>query len=237
MSCHTPPVANAGPTAARPLEGYQSVRSTSRSQCGAPGAAVVRQVPVIRSGSAARRACWRTAGLHIGGGYPGGVVAADLDHPGAVAAVRADVRACLGATIRMAQDDFLRAAGPDGLAEEADETASVLAFTALQTLEQALPEYHSSALDRLSRTSEADAEAHRAYRTEENRHRDRAAATAAASTARERTAEHLLPTRLERLRGQTTAHARRATASWADRLTELAARPSPATTDRSAAAG
>lgn len=40
--------------------------------------------------------------------------------------------------------------------------ASALAFTALQAVEQALPEYRSSALGRLGRTEEAEAEARRA---------------------------------------------------------------------------
>ncbi|WP_329345017.1 hypothetical protein OG252_51610 [Streptomyces sp. NBC_01352] len=45
----------------------------------------------------------------------------------------------------------------------------MLAFAALQAVEQALPEYRSSALGRLGRTEEAEAEARRAYKTEQNR--------------------------------------------------------------------
>ncbi|MCX5321416.1 MULTISPECIES: hypothetical protein [unclassified Streptomyces] len=47
--------------------------------------------------------------------------------------------------------------------------ASVLAFAALQAVEQALPEYRSSALGHLGRTEEAEAEARRAYKTEQGR--------------------------------------------------------------------
>ncbi|MBB5119299.1 hypothetical protein [Streptomyces eurocidicus] len=73
----------------------------------------------------------------------------------------------------------------------------MLAFAALQVVEAALPEYRSSALGRLGRTEEAEAEARRAYKTEQGRrwfqHNPHgadvvAAATKAADTARERTA-------------------------------------------------
>jgi hypothetical protein len=85
----------------------------------------------------------------------------------------------------------------------------------------------------LARTPEAEAEAKRAYDTEQGRRQHRrygpiavAAATKAAEQARERTAQHLLATRLEQLRELTggRAHAT-APAPWADRLTTLAARP------------
>ncbi|MFH8753402.1 hypothetical protein ACH4GK_37850 [Streptomyces rimosus] len=54
---------------------------------------------------------------------------------------------------------------------EADPAAaaSALAFAALRVVEQALPEYRSSALAWLGRTEEAEAEARRAYETEQGR--------------------------------------------------------------------
>ncbi|MFF8932308.1 hypothetical protein ACF1AO_34150 [Streptomyces longwoodensis] len=102
-------------------------------------------------------------------------------------------------------------------------------------MQQALEEYRCSALQRLGSTPEADAEAHRAYTTEQNRRWFRAtpngadavaAASAAADTARERTAEHLLATRLAQLRKRTAAQSETIVpAPWAVRLAELAGRP------------
>ncbi|MGW3461461.1 hypothetical protein ACWDE9_18540 [Streptomyces olivaceoviridis] len=101
-------------------------------------------------------------------------------------------------------------------------------------MEQALPEYHSSALGRLGRSEEVEAEARRAYKTEENRlwyeHNPHgadaiAAAAKADDSARERTAEYLVAVRLEQLREQLAAWIEQAaTAPRTDRLTELAAR-------------
>ncbi|MEV8393472.1 MULTISPECIES: hypothetical protein [unclassified Streptomyces] len=111
----------------------------------------------------------------------------------------------------------------------------MLAFAALQAVEAALPEYRRSALGRLGRTEEAEAEARLAYRTEQGRrwfkHNPHgadaaAAATKAADAARERTAQYLLAARLERLREQAAAGTEQAAAvPWADRLPELAVRP------------
>ncbi|WP_326778868.1 hypothetical protein [Streptomyces sp. NBC_01445] len=111
----------------------------------------------------------------------------------------------------------------------------MLAFAALQTVEAALPEYHSSALGRLGRTEEAEAEASRAFKTEQGRRWFQhnlhgadavAAATKAADAARERAAEYLLAARLEQLREQAAARIEQAAAAaWTDRLPELAARP------------
>ncbi|WP_236710985.1 hypothetical protein [Streptomyces sp. 150FB] len=89
------------------------------------------------------------------------------------------------------------------------KAAAALAFGALQAVEQALPEFRGSALGRLGRTEEAEAETKRAFAAEQNRRWFRAnpgsadaiaAATKAANTARERTAQHLLTVRLEQLR-------------------------------------
>ncbi|MGW2835777.1 hypothetical protein [Streptomyces sp. NPDC001286] len=93
--------------------------------------------------------------------------------------------------------------------------ASALAFNALQRTEQALSEYRSSALAYLGTTPEAELEARRAYKTEQNRRWFRAspndadavaAATRAPNAARERTAEYLLTVRLEHLHKRTAAH-------------------------------
>ncbi|WP_413105692.1 hypothetical protein [Streptomyces sp. Inha503] len=85
----------------------------------------------------------------------------------------------------------------------------------------------------LGRTEEAEAEARRAYATEQKRRWFRAnpngadavaAATKAADTARKRTAKYLLATRLEQLRKQTAACTETAApAPWTVQLSELAA--------------
>ncbi|MFF3864100.1 hypothetical protein [Streptomyces sp. NPDC002209] len=111
----------------------------------------------------------------------------------------------------------------------------MLAFGALEAVQDAAPEYRRQALEMLGRTEEAEAEARRAYRTEQGRRWFRhnptgadaiAAATKAADTARERTAQYLLATRLERLREQAAARTEQAAAApWTDRLPDLATRP------------
>ncbi|GAA2268474.1 hypothetical protein GCM10010232_71000 [Streptomyces amakusaensis] len=96
---------------------------------------------------------------------------------------------------------------------DTDPASAVLAHAELQTVEGALPDYRASALGRLSRTGEADAEARRAYKAEQGRrwyqHNPNGtdvvtAAAKAADTARTRTMQHLLTARLEQLREQTT---------------------------------
>ncbi|MEH0557438.1 hypothetical protein [Streptomyces sp. B21-101] len=161
--------------------------------------------------------------------------AADLTDPGDVAAVTAHVRATLEADIETALKQFLELMEPGELEADLVAAASVLAFNALQVVQQALPEYRSSALGRLGRTEEADAEARRAYKTEQNRRWFRAnptgadavaAATKAADATRERTAEYLLAVRLEQLRELTAQRTDTAAAApWSARLTDLAARP------------
>ncbi|TVZ90479.1 hypothetical protein FB157_111137 [Streptomyces sp. BK340] len=161
--------------------------------------------------------------------------AADLDDAADVAAVAAHVRATLEADIETTHQQFLELMEPGELEANPIAAASVLAFNALQVVQQALPEYRSSALGRLGGTPEADAEARRAYKTEQNRRWFRAnpngadavaAATKAADAARERTAEYLLATRLEQLRKRTVARTETvAPAPWSARLTELATRP------------
>ncbi|MET8572622.1 hypothetical protein [Streptomyces sp. NPDC004783] len=131
---------------------------------------------------------------------------AALDDPGDVAAVAAHVRASLEADIERALAEFPELMELGALEADPALAASALAFTALQAVEQALPEYRSTALGRLGRTEKAEAEARRAYNTEQGRrwykHNPHgadavAAATKAADAARERTAQYLLATRLE----------------------------------------
>ncbi|MCK8678513.1 hypothetical protein [Streptomyces lichenis] len=124
---------------------------------------------------------------------------------------------------------------PGELDQDPAGATSVLAFAAFQAVQAALPEYRASALGRLGRIEEAEAEASRAYRTEQGRrwfrHNPRgtdavAAATKAADDARERTAQYLLAARLEQLREQAAARTgQTAAAPWTERLSELAARP------------
>ncbi len=90
--------------------------------------------------------------------------------------------------------------------------ASVLAFGALHTAQQAAPEYRRSALVMLGRTEETEAAARRAYKTERNRRWFRSnpngADTVAADTARDRTAQYLMATRLKQLRERAVGRGR-----------------------------
>ncbi|MEU1516267.1 hypothetical protein ABZ490_29715 [Streptomyces sp. NPDC005811] len=190
----------------------------------------------------------RSAGLCEACGYrrrteaaigEAGMVAATwsaaLDDAGDVAAVTAHVRATLEAAIKATHQQFLELMEPGDLEADPIAAASVLAFNAFQAVEQALPEYRSSALGRLGRAEEAEAEARRAYKTEQGRRWYKhnptgadavAAATKAADAARERVAEYLLATRLEQLRTRMADRTEPAApAPWSARLTELATRP------------
>ncbi|MGW3563547.1 hypothetical protein ACWDSL_06540 [Streptomyces sp. NPDC000941] len=176
----------------------------------------------------------RAEALIVEAGMVAAAWSAALDDPGAVAAVTAHVRASLEADIEAARTQFLQLLDPDELETNPVAAASALPFAALQAVEQAAPEYRRCALAMLGRTEEAEAEARRAYATEQNRRWFRAnpngadavaAATKAADTARERTAQYLLKARLEQLREQATDHTETVgPALWADRLPELAAR-------------
>lgn len=169
----------------------------------------------------------RTEAVITEAGIVAATWAADLTDPSDVAAVTAHVRATLEADIDAALEKFVELMEPGEVETNPVAAASALAFTALQVVQQALPEYRSSALGRLGRTSEADAEARRAYKTEQNRrwykHNPNgadavAAAMKAANVARERTAEYLLAVRLEQLRAVRTEHvAPRTVAGSADR--------------------
>ncbi|MFJ3594871.1 hypothetical protein ACIQUY_40245 [Streptomyces sp. NPDC090231] len=176
----------------------------------------------------------RTEALIVEAGMVAATWSADLTDPNAVTAVTADVRAALERQSAAVRADYLRAMDPADQDGDPAGTASVLAFGALHTAEQALPEYRRTALAMLGRSEEAEAEAKRAYRTEQNRrwfkHNPHgadavAAATKAADAARERAVEHLLATRLKQLHEQTAARTEMAVpARWTDRLPELATR-------------
>lgn len=156
----------------------------------------------------------RTEAAIVEPGLIAGTWSADLDDPGDVATVAAHVRISLEADIERARREFLELMEPGALEPDPVLAASALAFAALQAVEQALPDYRSSALGRLGRTEEAEAEARRAYKTEQGRrwykHNPNgadavAAATKAADAARERTAQYLLAARLEQLRERAAA--------------------------------
>ncbi|MEV7296873.1 hypothetical protein AB0N79_35445 [Streptomyces microflavus] len=176
----------------------------------------------------------RTEALVVEAGMVAATWSADLADQADVDAVTADVRASLAADIERARRAFLDSAPSGELDADPIGAAAVLAFGALRAVEAALPEFRSSALGRLARTEEADAEARRAFKTEQGRRWFRhnpngadavAAATKAADTARERAAEYLLATRLKQLREQGAARTEQAVAvPWTDRLPELAAR-------------
>ncbi|PJM98565.1 hypothetical protein CG740_34510 [Streptomyces sp. CB01201] len=177
----------------------------------------------------------RTEALTVEAGMVAATWAADLEDQAAIEAVAADVRASLTDDIERTRRVFLASAPLGELDADPIGAASVLAFGALRAVEEALVEFRRSALGRLARTEEADAEARRAYKTEQGRRWFRhnpsgadaiAAATKAADTARERAAECLLATRLGRLREQAAAGTRQAaSAPWTDRLPEFAGRP------------
>ncbi|MEU6593247.1 hypothetical protein ABZ923_29160 [Streptomyces sp. NPDC046881] len=177
----------------------------------------------------------RTEAAIVEAGLVEAIWSADLTDPGAVAAVTAKVRATLERDIAAVRADYLRAMDPADQEADPVGTASVLAYGALHTVQEALPDYRRCALAMLGRAKEAEAEARRAYKTEQGRHWFKhnpngadalAAATKAADSARERTAEHLLAVRLGQLREQQAMGTKQAAAApWTDRLPELAARP------------
>ena len=156
----------------------------------------------------------RTEVLVVEAGLVAATWAADLTNAADVTAVTDHVRESLAADIAKAQAEFMAMEEPGELDANPVGAASLLAFAALQAVEAveaALPEYRSSALGRLGRTEEAEAEARRAYKTEQGRrwfqHNPHgadavAAATKAADSARERTAQYLLAVRLKQLQSR-----------------------------------
>ncbi|MEU6175832.1 hypothetical protein ABZ832_28480 [Streptantibioticus parmotrematis] len=177
----------------------------------------------------------RTEAAIVEAGMLAAAWAADLTDPVDVAAVVDHVRTTLEADVDAASRQVLERMEPGELDNDPVAAAAVLAFNALQAVEQALPEYRSSALGRLGRTAEADAEARKAYKTEQGRRWYRhnptgadavAAATKAAEAARAHTAEYLLAKRVEQLREQQAADAEpSAPAPWGAWLLKLATRP------------
>ncbi|MCX0247953.1 hypothetical protein NEH16_32760 [Streptomyces drozdowiczii] len=159
---------------------------------------------------------------------------ADPTSPAAVAAVAAEVRTAIEDAIATSWAQFqeitdpaaLAAAGPDAVEDAAAHNAFV-------TAESAAADYRHEALVMLGRSTQAQAEARKAYATELAKPWHQAlpdsndaqrAATEAAAKAQTRTAEHLLAVRLEQL--HTQAHPTPARpAPWPQRLPELAARP------------
>ncbi|MGW4982091.1 hypothetical protein [Streptomyces mirabilis] len=132
---------------------------------------------------------------------------------------------------------FLQLMDPAEIEVDQQSVDTCLAFNALQAVRATLPEYRQKALAMLARTPEAEAEARRAYVTEQGCRQHRqcpdgpvavTAAEQAADRARERTAQHLLATRLGQLHeltGDRVDAAASAAAPWAERLAPLADRP------------
>ncbi|OEJ28815.1 hypothetical protein AR457_34320 [Streptomyces agglomeratus] len=108
----------------------------------------------------------RTEAAIVEAGLVAATWSADLDD---VAAVAAHVLASLEADIERARREFLELIEPGALDADPVLAATALAVVALQAVEQALPEYRSSALGPLGRTREAEAEARRTYKTEQGR--------------------------------------------------------------------
>ncbi|MEU6503872.1 hypothetical protein ABZ895_30500 [Streptomyces californicus] len=167
------------------------------------------------------------AGLLVAAG------SADLSDPASIAAAVAGARTAIEEGTAAAWQEFLEITDATALGADPQAAADAAAFTAFQAAQQAVSEYQDDALALLGRTEEAEAEARRAYRSEQCRpwfqHHPTgadavAAATNAADTARERAAEHLLAARLEQLRERSAARTERP-ASWTERLPGLAARP------------
>ncbi|MFE9637022.1 hypothetical protein [Streptomyces sp. NPDC006463] len=134
---------------------------------------------------------------------------AGLTDLGNVAAVAAQARTAIGDSVAAAWQEFLQITDVEALEADPEAAQDAYAFAALQTAQQAVQEHQDTALAMLGRTEEAEAEARRAYKTEQGRHWFKhnphgadaiAAATKAADTARERVAEYLLTKRLEQLR-------------------------------------
>jgi hypothetical protein len=151
----------------------------------------------------------QTKALVVEAGLVAAAWSAALDDPGNVAGVVTHVQAELDAGIDGAWREFLELVEPGELESDPARAALAQALTALQVVEQAVPEYRRRALAMLARAPEAEAEAERAYATEQRRRWFRAnpngadaltAAAKAADAARERTAQFLLEQRVEQLR-------------------------------------
>ncbi|MFG2227925.1 hypothetical protein [Streptomyces sp. NPDC048644] len=232
-------------------EAEQARRAAARAEAGAQAE---RERAAAEAAEAARRAqpcadcgAQRSGGLCEACGYQrrtedlvtqtalvAASWAADLTDRADIAAVTTHVRADLEDEMAMACQRFMELMDPDELHVDAAATASAVAFARLQAAEQAAAEYRSSALAKLARSPESETEAKHASATEKGRRLHRrnpdgpiatAAAEKAAHVARERTAQHLLATRLEQLRGMEGGHTDEAAPErWPDRLHKLVPR-------------
>ncbi|WP_274919465.1 hypothetical protein [Streptomyces sp. WZ-12] len=158
---------------------------------------------------------------------------ADLSEAGSIAAAVAGARTAIEDGTAAAWQEFLQITDVATLKADPQGAADAYAYTAFHTAQQAVGEYQDDALAVLRGTPEAEAEARRAYRSEQGRPWFRnnpggadavAAATRAANTARERVAEYLLAARLKQLHERSAARPEKP-GSWTDRLPGLAARP------------
>ncbi|MER6917078.1 hypothetical protein ABT354_36020 [Streptomyces sp. NPDC000594] len=176
----------------------------------------------------------QTETLAVEAGLLAAAGSADLSDPDSIAAAATQARTAIGDRSTAAWQEFLQITDVTTLEADPQAAEDAYAFTVFQATQQAVGAYRETALEMLRRTQKAEAEAGRAYRSEQGRPWFRrnptgadavAAATKAADTARERVAEHLLAVRLEQLRDQSTARTETAAAApWAERLPELAAR-------------
>ncbi|WEH43991.1 hypothetical protein [Streptomyces sp. AM 2-1-1] len=152
-----------------------------------------------------------------------------------VAALEVRVRVAIDRKVAAEWAEFLELS-PAELEDDQERADLAAALTAHSTVQQITDQAETSAVAAFGRTDEAQAEADRAYRTEQGRrwfqHNPTgeaavAAATKASTTARDRVAQHLLTVRLDQLREQATTvrpTGQTGAGSWTDRLPELAAR-------------
>ncbi|WP_406411928.1 hypothetical protein OG923_23810 [Streptomyces halstedii] len=183
----TPVVTEHGHERTEPATGDEPALHQGRT---APSTAQASSPPGVRGGrhdcAESGRATW----------------SADLSDQADIDAVTADVRASLAADIERARRAFLDSAPPGELDADPIGAAAVLAFSALRAAGAALPEFRSSALGRLGQTEEADAEARRAYKTEQRRrwfrHNPNGADAVAAATKAADTARNALPSTCSR---------------------------------------
>ncbi|MGW1658430.1 diguanylate cyclase domain-containing protein [Streptomyces atratus] len=94
----------------------------------------------------------RTEALIVEAGMVAATWSADLADQDAVAAVTVDVRATLEREVAAIHARYLSAMDQADQNEDPTGVAAVLAYGALQTVEEALPEFRHSALNRLGRT-------------------------------------------------------------------------------------
>ncbi|WP_438494286.1 hypothetical protein [Streptomyces asiaticus] len=110
-----------------------------------------------------------TEALTVDAGLVAATWSADLDDADEVASVADRVRRPVEIDIAAARRAFMGLVEPGELDSEPTAAAAALAFAVLQAVQQAAPEYRRCALAMLGRTEEAEAEARRAYATEQKR--------------------------------------------------------------------